>query len=238
MATSTTFQGKPKPMGRPGMYFEPQRHALQARGIRTGNLSGSQVYKEYGITNLEKPRIPLDTTPKTEEGLEDLQAEAIEEKESQPRKVTFTERLQKMESSLQASIKRNKALKARQRQEHLYEEVGRKAPEQEEEETDEDEEVDSESIPAKLGEILANLDDDYDSEDLVGLNNKELELLAVRFRSQNKDGLFGEPENPFLAELKNRIEAQKEIDRNKAQIRAELKKKPEKEETLFGELFG
>jgi hypothetical protein len=40
MATNRTFKGTPKPFGQSGHFSESRRHALQAKGIRTGNLSG------------------------------------------------------------------------------------------------------------------------------------------------------------------------------------------------------
>jgi hypothetical protein len=36
---STTFKGQPKPYGKSGHFHEPVRHSLQAKGIKTGNLS-------------------------------------------------------------------------------------------------------------------------------------------------------------------------------------------------------
>ncbi len=37
---SVTFKGKVKPFGKSGHFHESRRHSLQARGIKTGNLSG------------------------------------------------------------------------------------------------------------------------------------------------------------------------------------------------------
>jgi hypothetical protein len=37
MKKSTTFKGQPKPYGASGHFYEPRRHSLQARGIRTGS---------------------------------------------------------------------------------------------------------------------------------------------------------------------------------------------------------
>ena len=39
MAKSTTFQGAAKPFGKSGHFVEPRRHALQAKGIKTGHLA-------------------------------------------------------------------------------------------------------------------------------------------------------------------------------------------------------
>jgi hypothetical protein len=39
MAKGTTFKGAPKPMGASGHFYEPRRHALQAKGLKTGHLS-------------------------------------------------------------------------------------------------------------------------------------------------------------------------------------------------------
>jgi len=39
MKTSTTFKGAAKPFGKSGHFNEPMRHALQAKGIKTGNFS-------------------------------------------------------------------------------------------------------------------------------------------------------------------------------------------------------
>ena len=43
MKTSTTFQGAAKPFGKSGHFDESIRHALQAKGIQTGNLAKVQV---------------------------------------------------------------------------------------------------------------------------------------------------------------------------------------------------
>ena len=37
MKTATTFKGQAKPFGKSGHFNEPTRHALQAKGIKTGN---------------------------------------------------------------------------------------------------------------------------------------------------------------------------------------------------------
>jgi hypothetical protein len=236
MAT-TTFQGRPKPSGKPGHYYEPMRHSLQAKGIKTGNISGSSIYGSMGIQNLEKPTLRVDETPKTSTGLEDIQQETINEKEEQPKKVPFTEKVKAFEEKLGESLRRERELKARLRKERLYKELGKKEPEpiaepetDEDEETDE-EEYDSESLPAKLGKFMADLDEDYTPEDLVGLNDKELEMLAVRHKSEMKESVFslGEGSNPFLDELKRRIEARDELKKEKAKIREELKHPKEKD---------
>jgi len=39
MKTSTTFKGAPKPYGATGHFNESRRHALQAKGIKTGHLA-------------------------------------------------------------------------------------------------------------------------------------------------------------------------------------------------------
>jgi len=251
MAKSTTYKGQPKPFGKPGHFDEPMRHSLQAKGIKTGNMSGSSIYEGLGIQNLEKPTpVIVDTTPKTSTGLEDVEKETIQEKEEQPKKSTFGEKFwgaeKKVEGSikeLQESIKREKELKAKLRKERLYNELGKKEPELEvepDEDTDDEdtEEYDSESMPNKLGHFLANVSDDYTAEDMVGLNDKELELLAIRFKTENKESIspFGEPSNPFLEELKNRIQAKDELRKEKAKIREELKH-PQKEKGLFEDLF-
>jgi hypothetical protein len=41
---STTFKGQPKPFGKSGHFNEPRRHSLQAKGIKTGNLSKPVPY--------------------------------------------------------------------------------------------------------------------------------------------------------------------------------------------------
>lgn len=96
MAKSTTYKGAMKPYGASGHFDEPQRHALQAKGIRTGNLADATpmpvpVYTKWGVRNLEAKPEPEKEPPKTEEGLEDLQAEAKEEKAAQPKKPDFKE---------------------------------------------------------------------------------------------------------------------------------------------------
>jgi hypothetical protein len=239
--SSTTFKGAPKPYGATGHFDEPRRHALQAKGIKTGHLSDKAVYEQYGITNLEKGSSSLKDMPKTSQGLEDIQAEAIEEKEAQPKKESLSEKFRRAEKSFVESRERERALKAQHRREKAYLELGKELPEpkpkEREEEEESEEEYDSESLPAKLGTFLADLDNDYTSEDLVGLNDKELEMLAVRFKSETKDNisLFGDPENPFLSELKRRIEARDELAKEKAQLRAELRH-PKKEKSFIEEL--
>jgi len=44
MAKSTTFRGQAKPMGKSGHFYEPRRHALQAKGFKTGTHSGLPMY--------------------------------------------------------------------------------------------------------------------------------------------------------------------------------------------------
>jgi len=39
MATNRTFKGAIKPMGKSGHFHEPQRHAMQAKGLKTGHLT-------------------------------------------------------------------------------------------------------------------------------------------------------------------------------------------------------
>jgi len=42
MATNRTFKGAIKPMGKSGHFNEPQRHAMQAKGLKTGNLADAK----------------------------------------------------------------------------------------------------------------------------------------------------------------------------------------------------
>jgi len=245
--TSVTFKGQPKPYGATGHFDEPRRHALQAKGIKTGHLSDQAVYEQYGITNLEKNTKSLQNVPQTSQGLEDVEKEAEEQKEAQPKKVSLGERFWGAEKKVEEQIKsfeeakrREKERKAQLRQERLYSELGKPIPEpkaSDDEDTEGEDEYDSESLPAKLGTFLADLDNDYSPQDLVGLNDKELEMLAVRFKSETKDNisLFGDPENPFLAELKRRIEARDELAKEKAQLRAELRH-PKREKSFIQEL--
>jgi hypothetical protein len=48
MAKSTTYKGMPKPYGKSGHFDESRRHALQARGIRTGRFADSIAFVKYG----------------------------------------------------------------------------------------------------------------------------------------------------------------------------------------------
>jgi len=63
MAKSTTFQGAAKPFGKSGHFVEPRRHALQAKGIKTGHLAqqpllpapkGRLVVKEYRVYKFDE----------------------------------------------------------------------------------------------------------------------------------------------------------------------------------------
>jgi len=249
MATSTTFKGQVKPMGKSGHFYESRRHELQAKGFLTGHLAQSPLappYTKWGVTNLEDQAV--DQTPVTSTGLEDTQAEALEQKElDRSQNVSFGEKLKKMEQKFAENLRKEKALKAKLRQEKLYEELDKKMPEEEEpaeddedsedEDYEEAEDYDSDEMPAKFAHFIANLDGDYTSEDMKGLSDKEVELLALKFKTQNKESLFGEPDNPFIDELKNRMKAKAELSREKAQIRAELKKKPVEEKGFLQELF-
>jgi hypothetical protein len=44
-----TYSGKPKPAGKPGHFYEPERHRLQARGIHTGHLANMQYQEPIEI---------------------------------------------------------------------------------------------------------------------------------------------------------------------------------------------
>jgi hypothetical protein len=93
------------------------------------------------------------------------------------------------------------------------------------------------NAPARLGHFMADLTEDYTSEDMVGLTDAEVELLAVRFKQQTKDAMFGTPDNPFVAELRSRAEARAELQREKAEIKKEIKAKPTHEKGLLADLF-
>jgi hypothetical protein len=197
-----------------------------AEKVGEGLISGAEWVKEE-IPIVEeklkagyekvKEEIPI-IKEKVQEGLEKAKEEYQEFKEGEE------------------SAQREATTAKRQR---IYSQVGRKYKEPEpkveqDEEVEEVEEVDSESLPQKLGRFMAEISEDYTPEDLVGLNDKELEMLAVRFKTQNKDSWspFGDPENPFLVELRNRIQARDELKKEKAELREELKH-PKKEEGLF-----
>jgi len=47
MAKSTTFKGQAKPMGKSGHFYEPRRHSLQAKGIKTGRNNLELVQLPY-----------------------------------------------------------------------------------------------------------------------------------------------------------------------------------------------
>lgn len=236
MAKSITFKGTPKPFGASGHFDEPTRHSLQAKGIRTGNLADSPaVYEKWGITNLEGT--PTDYTPRTSTGLEDIEAEAKASK--QPPKESLSAKFKKMEQQLAESMKRERKAKESKKRKEMFEAVGKEPPEEKEATDDEfgSEDFDAESVPAKVGHFLADLTEDYSSEDMVGLNNKELEMLAVRFHAQTRDSMFGEPENPFVSEIKKRMEAEAELSREKAQIRAEISSPQHRERGLLADIF-
>jgi hypothetical protein len=240
MATDKTFMGAPKPLGASGHFDEPTRHALQAQGFKTGNLSSSSapaVYEQWGISNLEKKAREPEPVPRTAEGLVDV--EAIAESEKQPPKKSLSqkvkEKLGEYETEFKASREREQAKRKMLKKKSIYEGLGKDLPA---DEAQMPADVEDEDLPAKFGTFLADLSSDYDSEDMVGLTNAELETLAIRFHAQNKDGGFlGEPENPFLAELKSRLAAEAEMRREKAQILAEIKNPAKKEKGLLSELF-
>jgi len=218
MATTNTFQGKPKPAGKSGHFYEPQRHALQAKGIKTGNLSDSAVYEQYGIQNLEKkiPAPEKEDVPRTSMGLRDTEAEAIQTKE--PPKPSLKDRIKELEQRVVSGYKREQELLKKRRQEQINTQLGRE-PDEDAEESDEDtEEFTGES---KYGKILADLTESWSSEDMVGLTESELEDLAVKYESRTKDAFF-HPPNPFLEELKKRMVAKEELKLQKQKIDAEL----------------
>ncbi len=242
MKTNTTFKGAPKPLGKSGHFYEPRRHSLQAKGIKTGNYS-APVYESLGIQNVEPRKTPIIDVPTTSEGLENIEAEAIQEKEAKPKKVSFSEKLKKIEQDFADAKEREKQRKAEQRKEKISTLLGK---DQDEEKVDVDGDADDdiddepESVPTRLGTFLADVTDDYSPEDMVGLTDKELELLAVRFKTQTKDSanLFGEPENPFVAELKRRLEARAELRREKAEVMREIRGgKSSKEKGILSDLF-
>ena len=51
MATNRTFKGIAKPFGKSGHFNEPQRHAMQAKGFKTGNLANAN-----GLMPITKPK--------------------------------------------------------------------------------------------------------------------------------------------------------------------------------------
>jgi len=347
MATSRTYKGQPKPMGKSGHFFESKRHALQAKGYKTGHLAealflppikpndfnrilsriptkkrrdvfqrqfskltdSDQKFVVTILKDTDEDRAidlfdcnPYDPTKqdlkgfvqqageklkegaqwvgeKAREGAEWVKKELpVAEEKLKEGAIKAEEFAKKEYAEIKkdiAELKKAKALeeesRAELRREKLYEAVGRKAPEPEPEEepaprttytnkprpeqpseeeegeepTEEleetEEDYDSSSLPARLGTFLADLTDSYTSEDLVGLSDRELEMLAVRFKTQTKGevSLFGgEPENPFLDELKNRIEARAELKKEKAEIRAELKKPKKEDKGLLADFFG
>jgi hypothetical protein len=57
--TNKTYSGLPKPAGRSGHFYEPERHKLQAKGIKTGNnVKLLTPYVER--YELEKGKVPKD----------------------------------------------------------------------------------------------------------------------------------------------------------------------------------
>ena len=54
MAKSTTFKGQAKPMGKSGHFYEPRRHALASKGIRTGHLMSSLKDPIFYSVHLDK----------------------------------------------------------------------------------------------------------------------------------------------------------------------------------------
>lgn len=52
---SVTYKGKPKPYGKSGHYYESQRHALQAKGIRTGTYVAPMSARFGSQTDIMPP---------------------------------------------------------------------------------------------------------------------------------------------------------------------------------------
>jgi hypothetical protein len=238
MPKSTTFQGKPKPYGKPGHYYEPVRHAMQAKGLKTGT--------NIEITPTPKPIIDLGILPnKTYQPAEEKNVEELEKEETsllkdvvepepqityQPTEVGAEEieiedgevEVKKPSKSLiqdiVAGFKAEKEAKGRALRQKAFTEVGR---EKEVDEEEGEEEPEFEGGGMRFGKILADLTGDYRSEDLVGLNDGELEELAVKYDS-SAGGFLGKPQNPFLEELKKRITSREIIKLEKQKIDAEL----------------
>jgi hypothetical protein len=206
MAKSTTFKGVPKPMGASGHFYEPRRHALQAKGIKTGNVASMTGL--YDAT--PKMRVKSIETPVTEVKDMDFMGE-----EPEPPKKSFFEQVG-------SGFKQEQEAKRKKYTEFASRELNRPVG------TDPDstevhvEESEDDGLPKKFGHILADLTNDYDSHDLAALSNAELETLAVKLKSQTKDSMFGEAYNPFVEELKNRYQAEAEMQIEKAKMNAEL----------------
>lgn len=236
MATSVTFKGAPKPYGATGHFDEPTRHALQAKGIKTGNLADAPaVYEQWGISNLERTATTPDTTPRTSGGLENIEEEAKQEKA--PPKESLSSKFKRMRAEFERARKREQALKAKQRQREIYEGLDKEQPATEEV----IEERPPESVTSRMGEFLADVTAGWSSQDMVTLNNAELEQLAIRFRTQTKDSMFGTPENPFLDELKSRVRAEEQMKAEKARVTAEIREEiahPKPQKGFLSDFFG
>jgi hypothetical protein len=223
------------------------------------------VYTKWGIRNLEAKEAKEKEQPKTEEGLEDLEAEAKEEKAAQPKKVDFSsfwKNAKETEEKAVAGLRQAKedydagraaeeARQAQQKKAQLLRDLGENedsvtasaapAVAEEAQAVDEDGDMvfDEESLPKKFGTFLAHLtDEDYTAKDMATLTDPQLEMLAVRFKEQTKDdmNLFGEPQNVFVDELKRRYQARAELIKEKAQIKADIANN-KKEPGLFDDLF-
>jgi hypothetical protein len=81
--TKRTYNGKPKPEGKSGHFYEPERHKLQGMGINTGHLADRpEPGKIYALTDYAgKPSIAAGNTWKESEvKVPELKPKASEQK--------------------------------------------------------------------------------------------------------------------------------------------------------------
>ena len=142
-------------------------------------------------------------------------------------------KFKRMEIEFQEGLKRERRKKAEERRRKAFEDVGKEPPEPETIEP----EPENRPVSSQIGKFLADITAGYTSEDLAGLTDAELETLAVRFKTHTKDGMFGAPPNPFVAEIKKRMLAQADLEKEKAEIRSEIAN-PTPKKGFLEEFFG
>ena len=227
MATSTTYNGKPKPLGKSGHYYESRRHALQAKGIKTGNIAEQtpEPILDLGLlpNNKEQDKeleqraaAELEATPEPEITYEPLSVGA-EEIEIEDGEVEVKKPSHSIVKDVIAGWQKEKKLKNTAFLHKAYEEVGAEEPEEDYDE----EEAEFTGAPMQFGKIIADLFGDYDANNLAGLNDQQLETLAIKHESA-AEGMFLKPSNPFIEELKHRIVAREKIHLEKEKLDAEL----------------
>ena len=236
---STTYKGQAKPFGKSGHYYEPRRHELQARGIKTGNLANkTPVPKQEPLIDLgmlpdetykqlekeeekllsddeEKPQAEYSYVIEEAQAPVEPEIAGAEEVEIEKGEIEVKKPSRGFLGELLEGFKAEKSAKSEKLKLKAKKELG------EDVELDEFESPDFPTRGAKFGKMLADLFGDYRSEDFNELNDAQLEELAIKFDS-SAGGLLGKPANPFLEELKKRIKSREYVKYEKAKIDAEL----------------